>query len=456
MGTRNDDISLILAKAKKQGFLPDVYDSEVDLLEIEARKMFGTDSVTTSNLHSSVRRSASTVFLGDSLTQIGTITANRQYGNSMPSLVCALSDGKIIMAENAGVASDTVPMIADRVQVEVISKAPGRCFILAGANSTTKGQTHYDLARFDYENRIILPLLSAGIEPILATIPPRDNARTTTGTNLGLEVYRMTLAWNVFVRAMATKYRLQLVDIYAFITDYNTGNYKAGWTDDGVHWSYSGTYAVAQYIVDQLLPSFPAVAVPLEKDRYSTINFSADPLFLGTFTNGSGGRFPLGWNGASTSPPAISATVSSGSDNLEAGKWFTVAKTGASSTNVNLIKTLSAFNTASGLTAQAGDRIGLGFRYQIRGITAGGYVTTSLSFRGAGGSAEILKTITPQNQLNTASEGVIWIEDIIPAGTVDLRFDIGQGAAGDSIIDIGQFSLYDLTAMGSPSLLSAV
>lgn len=44
MGTRNDDISLILAKAKKQGFLPDVYDSEVGILSAEADKLFGDDS----------------------------------------------------------------------------------------------------------------------------------------------------------------------------------------------------------------------------------------------------------------------------------------------------------------------------------------------------------------------------------------------------------------------------
>lgn len=43
MGTRNDDISLILAKAKKQGFLPDVKDSEVDILEIEAKSLFSDD-----------------------------------------------------------------------------------------------------------------------------------------------------------------------------------------------------------------------------------------------------------------------------------------------------------------------------------------------------------------------------------------------------------------------------
>lgn len=51
--------------------------------------------------HASVRRSAATIFLGDSLTQIGSTAANRQYGNSMPSLVSALSDGRILFAENA-------------------------------------------------------------------------------------------------------------------------------------------------------------------------------------------------------------------------------------------------------------------------------------------------------------------------------------------------------------------
>jgi hypothetical protein len=48
VGTRNDDISLILAKAKKQGFLPDIKDSEVDILTAEARNSLSDDSVFTS------------------------------------------------------------------------------------------------------------------------------------------------------------------------------------------------------------------------------------------------------------------------------------------------------------------------------------------------------------------------------------------------------------------------
>jgi lysophospholipase L1-like esterase len=45
VGTRNDDISLILAKAKKQGFLPDVKDEEVDILRAEASSLFNDDVV---------------------------------------------------------------------------------------------------------------------------------------------------------------------------------------------------------------------------------------------------------------------------------------------------------------------------------------------------------------------------------------------------------------------------
>lgn len=45
---RNDDLTIILAKAKKQGFLPDVSNAEVDTLEVEARNMYLDDAQPTS------------------------------------------------------------------------------------------------------------------------------------------------------------------------------------------------------------------------------------------------------------------------------------------------------------------------------------------------------------------------------------------------------------------------
>lgn len=44
MGIRNDNISLKLAKAVKTGFLPDVYNSELDILEKEAKALFSDDT----------------------------------------------------------------------------------------------------------------------------------------------------------------------------------------------------------------------------------------------------------------------------------------------------------------------------------------------------------------------------------------------------------------------------
>lgn len=52
MGTRNDDISLKLAKANMAGFFPDIADSEVDFYTEEASKLFGTDAVIPVPLNS--------------------------------------------------------------------------------------------------------------------------------------------------------------------------------------------------------------------------------------------------------------------------------------------------------------------------------------------------------------------------------------------------------------------
>jgi lysophospholipase L1-like esterase len=43
MGAKTNDISLMLAKAVKQGFLPEIKDSEIDILSVEAKQLFGKD-----------------------------------------------------------------------------------------------------------------------------------------------------------------------------------------------------------------------------------------------------------------------------------------------------------------------------------------------------------------------------------------------------------------------------
>lgn len=397
-----------------------------------------------------LRSAASVAYLGDSLTAINSNIPADSYSESYPSLAAFLTGGRFVFAGNYGVASDTVQMIAARVST-VIAANPAYCMILAGSNSTTKGIAHFNDARAVYETGIIQPLLAASIQPVLCTIPPRDFTRqwaTNAGLLQGPGVYLLTLAWNVFVRAMAAKYRLPLCDMYAAVTDPNTGNYIDGYVSDTIHWTGPGVYAAAQAAADALVnPVVPSVS--LEHDRYSLINLCSSPVFLSGLGSGLGGLYPSGWNGPS-SGVATSVVDPVEGDGLEAGKWLRLEKTGTSSATVNMIRTVAAMAT-NGVTVNTGDRVAFGFRYQIDipVFDPNTYVTFSLVFRD--GSAATLSSATPLNQMKQSHAGVVWWEATVPSGTVDVRFNAQFSAHGDASLQLGQMTIYDLTAIGSPS-----
>lgn len=415
-------------------------------------------------VHAGVSGFPSIVFLGDSNFQIGSTPSARQYGESVPQVTCWQSNGRLVFAENAGVASDTVQMMRDRLQADVISKHPAACVILAGSNSTTKGQAHWDDARSVYENEIIKPLMAAGILPVLCTIPPRDGSRTVgTGGTYGVNgplIYRLTLAWNVFVRAMAAKYRLPLVDLYAVVTDPATGEYRTpGWTSDGVHWNTSRTHEIGKAIVDVLAPLFPNVVVPLTRDRQlvggnPTLNWAPDGLFLGAFDQGTGGRYPLGFNGTSSSNLTVAAVDPVAGDPLTAGKWMQLSKIGGTSSyNVNLVRTLNQIQTNTGIALVAGQRVGIGFAYKLENILSNAYLTVSFTWRDSGAAS--LRMTTPMNQFKVASKGIVYFEDVVPTGAADCRLDFAWGADGTGDFYVGQVTEVNLDGNGIPSLKTA-
>jgi lysophospholipase L1-like esterase len=374
------------------------------------------------------------------------------------------SYGRFIFTENAGVASDTVQMMQARLQTDVISKHPAACVILAGSNSTTKGQAHWDDARSVYENGIIKPLMAAGILPVLCTIPPRDGSRTVgTGGTYGANgplIYRLTLAWNVFVRAMAAKYRLPLADIYAVVTDPATGEYRTpSWTSDGVHWNTFRSHEIAKAMVDVLTPLFPNVVVPLTKDRElpggnAVLNWAPDGLFLGAFDQGTGGRYPLGMNGTSSTSLTVAPADPVAGDPLTAGRWLQLSKTaGSSSFNVNLVRTLAQILSRTGVAVLPGQRVAVGFTYKLENLAGDGYVTVSFAWRDSGGAT--LRQTTPMNQYRTASKGVVYIEDVVPEGAIDCRLDFSWSATGTGDFYVGQVTEINLDGNGIPSLKTA-
>ncbi|WP_433703647.1 GDSL-type esterase/lipase family protein [Prescottella equi] len=396
-----------------------------------------------------IRSGPGTIFLGDSITQNLNTLANGDQpllGESFATLVSIKSNQRILYFRNAGVTNDTVQLAAARLQSDVVTYAPDRCVILLGTNNTNQAAPTIPDTMSAYENGIIKPLIAAGIEPIVCTIPPRTGTRVTEPAT-----YRRQGQWNAFLRSIANRYRLRLVDIYAALVDPATGDYAAGLSGDGVHPNKAGYRVMSDAFVQAAAPSYPSEAVQLERDRYSAISLAPNPVFLEGLT-GTGNLLPAGWSG-STTGLAVTLEDPAQGDGLESGRWAKIAKTDTAATkNVNWIKSLSSLSTA-GTPVSVGDRVSWGFRYKITGsagVGSNAYVTVALRYTDASG--QNVRIITPMNQFELDSSGVVYYEASVPPNCANLRFDVSFSQASAQTFWLGQVTVRNLTGLGLPAL----
>ncbi|AEQ20997.1 putative SGNH-hydrolase [Rhodococcus phage E3] len=393
------------------------------------------------------RSGALTVFLGDSITQnLNTLTNPDQplLGESFATL-CAIKSGqRVLYGRNAGVTNNTVQDAAARLSADVIAYRPDRCVVLLGTNNTNQPTPTIPDTMTAYEEGILRPLLDAGIEPIVCTVPPRNGVRASD-----IATYRRQGQWNAFLRSIASRYHLRLVDLYAATVDPATGDYKAGYSGDGVHPSKVGYQAMSDAFVKAVSPHYPAEGVQLERDRYSAIGLAPNPVFLEGLT-GTGNVLPAGWTGSTTGVTVTLEDPVQG-DGLEAGKWVKIDKTDTATTkNVNWVKSLSALG-AAGTPVAIGDRIAWGFRYKITGSGAVGqsaYVTIALRYTDSGGANA--RIITPMNQFELDSTGVVYYESAVPPGCTGLRFDVSFAQTSAQEIWLGQMTVRNLTGLSLP------
>lgn len=444
--------------------LSSTYVTPVQVSAAVAPKLDAASAVATYNTKTDVqnargiRRGPAAICLGDSISNnLSNLTDPTQpvIGEGWMPMACLLSGQRIAYARNSGVTNNTVQDMAARLQADVIAYNPNRCIILAGTNNTNLiGPTDPTITQsmVVYEQSIIQPLLAAGIEPIICTIPPRSGSRTADPAT-----YKKTAQWNVFLRTMANRYRLLIVDTYAALADPTTGDYKAGLSGDGVHPNKAGMLVLAQTVVAAVLPSSPAKGVPLELDRYSAINLAPNPLFLEGL-GGTGNILPTGWSG-STTGVTVTLTDPVANDGLEAGKWFNIVKTDAATTkNINFIRSFATLATAGNPVA-TGDLVSWAFRYSLSGSsgvlpTPLTYLTVALRYTNSGGTN--VKIITPMSQFEENSSGVLYWEAPVPATAANIRLDLSFSAASVQTLAIGQVTMLNLTALGLPSMLRSV
>lgn len=269
MGTRNDDISLILAKAKKQGFLPDVYDSEVDILRTEAKNMFTGDSVIDKSSSGIIRLAS----LGDSLTACdnGAVydSISKNVKSSWLSFAAMLSNGKIQYGGNFGIPAESSTTILSRVS-DVIAAKPTHCVVTAGANDGN--------ATLSVSNTLAIceKLRTAGIIPLIGNRPPREDSAHAEQGNIRYQ--------NEGLRKVAAENNITLIDFNKVLVDPATGLFIPGTYIDAVHPNPKGWELMAK----EVLTAFDLSKINASYVRTDHSDFGAELISNGLFYNWSG------------------------------------------------------------------------------------------------------------------------------------------------------------------------
>jgi acyl-CoA thioesterase I len=369
--------------------------------------------------------------IGDSMTAgiIGQATpnANNIVQGSPLSYGCMVSQGRLEWGGQFGVPGETTAQMLARVG-QVVAARPDLCVILGGTNDGNMNTIKTNIPA------IVAALLAAGIEPVLATLPPSSspNAMTNGPHN-----------WIRNANGWITKYAadndLRLVDFFGPLVDPATGRYKVGHNSDITHPNQKGYRVMGEALATALSSQVKA--------GFSWLTQDAGDVSL--FSGGDGGLFTTGTTlpagGWSQAAGAAGAFVT---DPFFAGRAYQIARAAGDTTS----RVITFYVGALDWTFRPGHLVSLSCKIKTVGLEASGGVATV----GAGNTG---KTSGPSNMVSWQvgadfpNGGVIYFDSVIPPGTtsmpISIRIDGGSNAAGDSV-SVGQFAVRNLTYLGYP------
>jgi lysophospholipase L1-like esterase len=251
------------------------------------------------------RISGSGIVFGDSLTALTYPSGGYRWG-----LPLTLYPPKVIY--NAGIANHTIQDLIDRVQADVIAKAPSWVMLRAGTNSLGLSSSAF---RAQYRQLLDL-LLDAAIFVFVHAIPPKQGVAGST-----------ILAHNAWLAAECaadTDWLLYVADCDA-LGDSNY-NYIPEYFLDGIHMNGKGQYAQGKAMAPILAAKF-APADPRIKDGSDVfaLNSSSNQWSRNPFNTGTGGTLssatgvaPTNWtvscNGIAGTGAVASIIAADGND----------------------------------------------------------------------------------------------------------------------------------------------
>lgn len=386
------------------------------------------DVPSTATLVSSTRsvaRASGVAILGDSITGY-----NSNAGDVWHKVLATLSTGRLPHRGFFATSGFTLAQIEATHVPTVLNMArkPGSCIIAGGTNDV--GSASYDqTASRAALLRIIDKLQTAGIMPILWTLPPRDDSTT---------VNALVQRWNVWVRYLAQSLGLPLVDAHAALTDPATGKYLAGLKTDDVHPNRAGHYQIGKRAAldADFTRRFPSGTPHLSDSKLDAANLIPSGYYL--FDSGvNGAGVPTGWGayGATAYTPSIIT------DTAIVGKWLRLTKTSAQTGAGGM-----QINATTGFAA--GDTIALAVRVKSSAADSGIEALNAISLiaRAAGVNA---LSVSPFGSGGTF-DGIAYCEMVLPAGTDTIRLDISINGTvtSDQFVQVAQPTIVNLTALG--------
>lgn len=228
------------------------------------------------------------IVYGDSITQTNSYSGipdgspprdeiwTQGYGYAEQSIFRSLKPYRYV--RNAGIAGQTTAQILARLNDDVLVYKPDVVLLMAGTNDILAGQVDQSYTNMMSNIELmVVGMMEQGCDVILATPPTKDSAPDET---------RMAIQ---FFYMLADYYNLPLLDTYKITVNPQTGMYKDGYSEDGVHPNPVGIDAIA----------VEGAKVLAEPWKYT------NPTYLAAVSEATVGNRPnLIGNGAFALPPS--------------------------------------------------------------------------------------------------------------------------------------------------------
>ncbi len=180
------------------------------------------------------------VALGDSITS-GMVKRGTGGASSASWYIAALADEpRLVSAANAGYPGNTTQDMADRFARDVAVHEPRVVVIMGGTNDLREGRaTDQVLGTL---GQLAALTRDIGATPVLATIPPR-----TDGAYAG-----QVADLNAGIRRFGEETGTTVIDFFSVLAD-DDGQWRPGFTTDGIHPTRAAADAMARVAVDTLV-----------------------------------------------------------------------------------------------------------------------------------------------------------------------------------------------------------